>query len=1169
MTSPVRRAGWSALLVLLSIGSPDGSDAQRSVSRSASSRTAAPETTTDREVRFLTRSGTWMSVDVSPDGRTVVFDLLGDLYDVPITGGRARRLTSGSAFDAQPRFAPDGRSIVFTSDRDGAHNVWVARADGTAARALTSARHAQFASPAWSADGRTIFVSRDDTYPAVSHYGLVAYDLRGGSGVPILGPAALGAPVQPSGDNVLGAAPSPDGRRLYASVKRGPYQSNLLLPSWQIVVRDQARGEVRTAIEAFGSAMRPTLSPDGRWLVYATRRDTSTALRLHDLRTGAERWLLAEDVTLAPARDDQESRFTRDLMPAMAFTPDSRELVLTLSGGLWRVPIETGRPVPIPFEAEVTVRLPAPAATGVRPQAPRDDGSARVVSRPFVRDARLSPDGTLVAFVALDRVWVAPLGAGDSVAGPARRVREVGEGPASAGRRGGPWSLLAAEADGEFAPAWSPDGRWLAFTTWGDEGGGVWRVAVAHDADGVRIGPARPLAPRGPFYDRPVYTPDCSSVVLVRAPERMRRAGERRAVHGEAHGEVHGEVHGAWLHAEQQRAPGGDEPLTAMELVAVRLDSGGGLPAVRRLASLREPTRPHFTHAAPGRVYYRDGADGLVSVGLDGSGRQAHLAVTGFRPAAATGAPVAPMPADDIVIAPDGRHVVAHVHGDLWLLAAPPPFAPPLAVNVLEAQRGGAALAGRRLGRAGGEGASWSSDGAELRFAAGDALHVLGVRTLLDAGAADATTGDAPLPRRVRLPLSVASGTPAGTLVLRNARLLTMRRDSAGRDEIIPRGDVVVRDGRIVALGAVGDVSIPGGARELDLAGRTVMPGWVDAHYHMPYARDVHERQPWPLLATLAFGVTTVHDPQSVTTDVLTYADRIAAGDMIGPRILTTGPGVFWWDDITSGADARAFLRRYWELYGTATLKQYMSGNRQVRQWVAAAAREAGLHATVEGGVDFQKNLTEVLDGYAGIEHTLPTAPLYDDVITLLARSGVVYTPALLVSYGGPYGEGWFYATERPSADERLRRFTPPDVLAATTRRRTWFDGSQHFFRAAAREAARIAAAGGVLAVGSHGQLQGLGYHWELWALASGGMPLMDVLRAGTVGSARAAARAHDIGMLAPGMRADLQVLDADPLADIRNTRTVRYVMSDGRLYDARTVAQLWPSARAAPRLRW
>jgi dipeptidyl aminopeptidase/acylaminoacyl peptidase len=90
----------------------------------------------ERTLAFDTDEGTWLSLDVSPDGRTIVFELLGDLYTLPITGGEATRITSGLPFDSQPRYAPDGKRLAFLSDRDGAENVWTCDADGSRPRQL-------------------------------------------------------------------------------------------------------------------------------------------------------------------------------------------------------------------------------------------------------------------------------------------------------------------------------------------------------------------------------------------------------------------------------------------------------------------------------------------------------------------------------------------------------------------------------------------------------------------------------------------------------------------------------------------------------------------------------------------------------------------------------------------------------------------------------------------------------------------------------------------------------------------------------------------------------------------------------------------------------------------------------------------------------------------------
>ena len=346
---------------------------------------------------------------------------------------------------------------------------------------------------------------------------------------------------------------------------------------------------------------------------------------------------------------------------------------------------------------------------------------------------------------------------------------------------------------------------------------------------------------------------------------------------------------------------------------------------------------------------------------------------------------------------------------------------------------------------------------------------------------------------------------PRGRLVLRGARVVTMVGD-----QVIQRADVLVEDGRIAEVGTQGSIDFPDGTRIIELPGSTIVPGYVDTHAHLRPSFGVHKTQSWAYLANLAYGVTTTRDPQTGSTDVLTYGDLVETGTILGPRIYSTGPGVFSGEQIQDLDHARDVLRRYSEYYDTQTIKMYMSGNRQQRQWILMAAREQELLPTTEGGLDFKYNVEMLIDGYPGQEHSFPIYPIYEDVVTVTAESGMAYTPTLIVSYGGPFGENYYYTRENPHDDPKLRRFTPHDVLDARTRRRGagtgpgpggWFLEEEHVFADHAVAVKDIVEAGGRVGVGSHGQLQGLGYHWELW--------MMRVRWA--VGARRAASR-HDPG---------------------------------------------------------
>jgi hypothetical protein len=374
-------------------------------------------------------------------------------------------------------------------------------------------------------------------------------------------------------------------------------------------------------------------------------------------------------------------------------------------------------------------------------------------------------------------------------------------------------------------------------------------------------------------------------------------------------------------------------------------------------------------------------------------------------------------------------------------------------------------------------------------------------------------------------------------------------------------------------------VQVPAGAREFDVRGKTIVPGFIDAHAHLGLRQGIHQ-QPWSYLANLAYGVTTTRDPQTGSTDVLSYEDAVTAGTAIGPRIYSTGPGVFnptyfaaLADEIRDLEHARRVMRRYSQYYDTKTLKMYIAGNRQQRQWILMAAKEQQIMPTTEGALDFRYDMTMAIDAYPGQEHSLPLFPIYKDVVGLFAASGTVYTPTLLVAYGGPWGENFWYETERVYDDPKLRRFTPYEELAGKSRRRVrsafgggnaggWFMRDEHVFDKHAKGAADIVKAGGRVGVGSHGQLQGLGYHWELWSVASGGMSNMDALRTATIFGADAIGLGLDLGSLEVGKLADFVVLDANPLENIRNTNTVRMVMKNGRLYDGNTLDEIYPRQR-------
>ena len=1054
-----------------------------------------------RPLKFTTDEGTWMSLDVSPDGKTIVFDLLGDLYTVPIGGGSATRITSGSGFDGQPRFSPDGKSIVFVSDRSGSENLWLVNPDGQRVRPLTRGPNQAFVSPDFTPDGQYVVASKSGD--------LWLYHKDGGSGLRLTGQTPAQPPQGGPGggqapNNFMGASVSPDGRYIYSGARTGPAGYNQMLGSTQVVMYDRQTGRVERRTQNLGTGFRPAVSPDGKWLAYGSRRMAITGLKLRDLVSGDEKWL-ANDIQ----RDDIESRGSRDLLPGYSWMPDSKSLVLAHHGHIWRVDAATGQQTQIPFTAEVDQMI----GDLVRFEYPVNDTTLTVRQ---IRGARPSPNGKRLVFTALDRLWVMDLPNGT----PKR---------------------LTTSDDGEHSPVWSPDGKSIAYISWNEEGGDIWRVPAAG-------GKPEKLTKSSAFYDDIAYSPTGTRIVALRAPREQR----------------------AEMNEELAR------PLIITDLVWVPAAGGD----IKLIAPVSNAERPHFSSDTT-RVWLYDSNDGLVSMRWDGTDRKAHLIVTGFQQPG--GGPNArPRRAAQLQVSPDGSRVLANVDNKIYVLPLPVTGGqtPPISVE----QPNNSVVPFRRLSRIGGDFLGWNADSKGVYYSLGRAFFQYDVARA-DSLAADSAAKAPPRPERPReaanaeaprgkpvyepartdITISVPKDRPTGTVVLRGARIITMKGD-----EVIPRGDVVVTNNRIVAVGAEGSVAVPNGARTIDVSGKTIMPGLVDIHAHMWPQWGVHSPQPYMYTVNLAYGVTTTRDPQTSTADVISYGDAVDVGQIIGPRIYTTGPGIFNWDNVSSADDAKEVMKRYSEFYLTETLKQYMAGDRRQRQWIAMAAKDQKITPTLEGGLDFKKNMTEAMDGYAGIEHTLPIAPQYKDAVQLFAKSGTTWTPTLLVEYGGPWAENWWYEHYDIMSDPKLTHFTPFSELERRGLRRPgWFRDSEYSFKLFAEQAKKIVEAGGRVGLGGHGQLQGLGVHWELWNIASGGMKPMDVLRVGTIFGAEAIGLGKQIGSLEAGKLADLVVLDANPLDDIKNTNTIRYVMKNGRVYEGNTLTEIWPRQRAMPKQWW
>jgi Tol biopolymer transport system component len=1027
-----------------------------------------------RKIEFTTDEGTWLSLDVSPDGRTIIFEMLGDIYTLPINGGTAKLLLGGMAFESQPRFSPDGSMITFLSDREGSENVWVANVDGTKARRVSSESQMIYCTPTFTPDGKQVLASRGT---GKLPFELWAYATDGtGTGKKIV-TGKRSADGQPPANSAIGVIASKDGRYLYYSSRTGRLGAvNSGFPLWQVARLDRQSGKEELFVQEQGSAFSPLLSPDSTKLLYATRYDTETGLRVKDLKTDEDRWL-----KYPIQRDDQETFFhpSSDLIPRYAFTPDGSAVLASYGGKINRIEIATGRSSIVPFKANVSIDI------GPLLDYPErlDDGPvrARIIQTP-----KTSPDGKRLAFSALAHIYLMDL--------PDGKPRQ-----------------LTNTLNGEAQPVWSPDGQWLAFASWSDQGGDVWKIR----ADGA--GSPQRLTRESAFYKDLAWTPDGSKLVALRVPTKVQ--------------------------LQDQRNVGVIEMASDQELVWFPAEGGDATVVMPANGLLH----PQFTSASD-RIYFQLGQE-LLSVRFDASDRRKHVRVTGVGAGDRDIGPPAEMR-----ISPDGRWVILvfhMIHAQAYLVPISE-GATPTTINVSAAN-----TPAKMFAETGVDYLEWANSGKTVTWAAGRTFFQQSLEAVQNQSGPNSIQQTEVVVERPRK-------KPTGTVVLRGARAITMRGD-----EVIPEADIVIDGNRITAIGPRGSVAVPTGTKIVDIKGKTILPGFIDMHDHwLDIQREVLDLKNWNLMMTLAFGVTTGRDPQIDSVDPFVYADLVETGDIPGPRMFASGAGIFWSNNLRSVEHAERVLAKYKNLYHIKFIKSYLVGNRRQKQLVAMASQRLGLMPTGEGQADTKTALIHLIDGFSGNEHVMPTVPMYRDMVELIARSKMFYTPTIVITGAGPYAETYYYTNTDVSKDPKVRRFMPNNMIEAKMKRRQWFAKDEYNFTRVAESLAKIVRAGGNVCVGSHGQLQGMAFHWEMWTMGTGMTP-MEVLRSATLSGAQGLGYGADLGSLEKGKMADLVILDKNPLDDIRNTTSIRYVMKNGQLYEGDTLNEIWPEQKKAPSLWW
>lgn len=1000
-------------------------------------------------VKITVKEGTWINVDISPDGKTIVFDLLGDIYIIPASGGTAKLFTSDLAWQMQPTFSPDGKYIAYISDEGGGENIWIMDNDGQHHRAVSNENFRMVNSPVWSPDGNYIAVRKHFTATRSLGAGEIwMYHKNGGEGLQLTS--------RPNQEKDMGEpAFSPDGRYVYFSQDVTPgdtfeYSKDSEKGIYAIKRLDLQSGEIDVIVSGRGGAIRPTPSPDGSKLAYIARVDFQSTLFIHDLKTGENK-----PVFNKLDRDLQAAWAIQGVYPSMTWTPDNQHLIFWAGGKINKLDVVSKKVEVIDFQVN-TEKVISHAL-----RFPKDIDQDEFEVK-MLHNVEVSPDGTQVAYEALGYIYVRDL------------------------PNGKPRRLTNQTTHFEFDPGYSRDGQRIVYTTWHDKEQGNVRVVSSKTGEGKNL-----LNEPGKYIEAS-FSPNGEIIVYRKLKE------------------------GILLDPVYDLNPG-----------IYQVSANGGVGTL----ITKQGRAPHFANRNDRIYLQRDGVlPTLARVDLNGMNDK-----TLYRIKYAT----------EFKMSPNGKHLAFVEHYKVKLT----PYVErgePVTIG-----DGADATKVRDLSVKAGTNISFSKNSEYVYWNLGPDLYQRDVKNIFDSNDDKSITSR---------PISFTqkSDIPKGLIAFVGGQVVTM-----DGDEIIQYGVVLIEGNHIKAVGKKGEVIIPSNAKVVDITGKTIMPGIIDTHAHQPQGSDgIIPQQNWSNYATTAFGVTTFFNPNTKTSEIFAVSEMQKAGRVVSPRIFSTGMSLYGAYEpghtaiINSLEDARFHIDRL-KRVGAFAIKMHHQPRREQYQQIIQAARENEIMVLSEGGALLQQDLGKIADGASSIEHSVALEKIYEDVYQFWGQSQTASVPTLVVSFGGISGEHYWYAKSDVWKHPRLSKYVPQNILAPRGMRRMMAPDNHYNHFNVVKTVKQMNDRGIMVGIGGHGQREGLAAHWEMWMMVQGGMTPMEALHAATIIPAKHLGLEGSIGSLKVGKLADVVVMDGDVVNDIRQSDKVKYVMINGRLYDAESMNEV------------
>lgn len=1027
-------------------------------------------------VEINTNETTWSSLDVSPDGKQFVFDMLGDIFIASTDGGDAKPLTQDFAWNIHPTISPNGKQLAFISDRDGLSNVWVMDISGENLRQVTKEKENLIHSPKWSPDGEYIVVNKgimsSRSIPAGEIW---LYHQSGGNGLAIK--ERVSGKVDQK--NITDPAFSPDGQYIYYTqdVSGGSqfsYNRDALQGLFAIIRYDRETGEEERYISGTGGAVVPTPSPDGKYVAFVRRVKSKTALFLKDVKSGDEKAIFME-----LERDMQEGFGSEGYFAYFDWTPDSEQIMFWTGGKFHKLSIKDKSLTTLDLNISTTVQYADALRFDVDFAPDEFDVKA-------IRWAQKSPNGKTVLFQALGKLYTKDINSGEIE------------------------RLTKQNKYDEYYPRFSNDGKQIVYTTWSDKGLGDVRIISARGGKGKVVSLSK-----GHFIE-PSFSTDGKLVAYRKFT-------------------------GGYLLDPTNSTDPGIYVLNLKEKTTERVSKSG--------------VEPHFS-AGNERVYFSESVGGtpysetqFSSVNLRGEDKRVHL---------------------------HGGDKVSEYrlsHDKKWIAFVYQynTFVTPFADNGQKVTIGPEMLSlpVKQLSARSGNYMTWSPNNQSVGWSHGPRYF----ERSLDNAFSFLAESDAQLPEPLNegmdLSFKKKSDKPNRYVAIVGGKVVTMR-DADNQQEVIENGIVLIKNNMIDAVGTAASITIPDGALVINAEGKTVIPGLIDTHAHGSQGRnEIIPDQNWSQYSNLAFGVTTIHDPSNDTTEIMAAGELQKAGQRIAPRIYSTGTILYgaealgYKSIINDYDDAYYHVQRLKDL-GAISVKSYNQPRRDQRQQVLVAAKNQEMMVVPEGGGKFQQNISMLVDGHTGLEHSLPIANGYNDLTQLWKATRFGYTPTFVVSYGGLTGETYFYDRTNVWENERLMRYTPSFLVDRNIRRPKAPDDHYNHF-AVAKYAKELRDNGVSVHIGAHGQREGLGAHWELWLMEHGGFTPFEALRGGTIDGARHLGMDKAIGSIEAGKLADLVIINGDVLNDLSRSEFVDYTVINGRVFEAATMNEVGSKNKRSP----